>query len=248
MNEAFAARFFPTGGAIGGLVAFPAIVNASSHEPRTIVGIVADAIYSTLREPQRPAMYEPVAQNDWPFPFAGISLSVRSAEGSPTRLARSIGTAITNLDPNLVFSFRPVADQVEASLRQERLVAILSGFFSLSALVLAAIGLYGVTSHSVTRRRVEIGIRMALGADRGDVVRLVFTRVATLVTLGIVAGAGFSLWASRFVSSLLYGLQPRDPLILLAAAMTLASVGALAGWLPAHRASRMDPAETLRDY
>ena len=130
---------------------------------------------------------------------------------------------------------------------QERLVAILCGFFSLLALLLAGIGLYGVTSYAVTRRRVEIGIRMALGANQVDVVRLVLKRVATLVTIGILVGAGFSLWASRFVSSLVYGLRPRDPVALIGAAITLAAVGALAGWLPAYRASRIDPAVTLRE-
>jgi ABC-type antimicrobial peptide transport system permease subunit len=130
---------------------------------------------------------------------------------------------------------------------QERLVAILSGFFSVLALLLAGMGLYGVTSYAVTRRRVEIGIRMALGANQRDVVRLVLKRVVTLVTIGILVGAGFSWWASKFVSSLIYGLQPRDPVALIGAAMALAAVGALAGWLPAHRASRIDPAGTLRE-
>jgi len=142
---------------------------------------------------------------------------------------------------------RFVADQVNGSLTQERLVAQLSGFFGLSALLLAGIGLYGVTSYAVTRRRFEIGIRMALGADGGSVVRLVLQRVATLVTVGILIGTGLSQWASTFVASLLYGQEPRDPVELITAAITLAAVAALAGWLPAHRAARIDPAETLRD-
>jgi predicted permease len=247
VNEEFAARFFPDGGAIGGQVAFPPIANVTSHDPRTIVGVVSDAVHNSLRELRRPGLYEPLAQNDWPFPFPGISLSVRSAEGSPTRLARTIGTAITNVDPNLAFSLRSVRDQVDSSLRQERLVAILSGFFSLSALLLAGIGLYGVTSQAVTSRRVEIGIRMALGARQGEVVRLVLRRVVTLVALGILMGSAFSLWASRFVASLVYGLHPRDPVALAGAATTLAVVAALAGWLPARRASRIDPAVILRE-
>ena len=130
---------------------------------------------------------------------------------------------------------------------QERLVAIVAWFFSLLALLLVGIGLYGVTSYAVTRRRIEIGIRMALGANQVEVVRLVLGRVVTLVTIGILVGAGFSLWVSRFVASLVYGLQPRDPVALIGAAITLAAVGALAGWLPAYRASRIDPAVTLRE-
>jgi ABC-type antimicrobial peptide transport system permease subunit len=135
---------------------------------------------------------------------------------------------------------------VNASLTQERLVAMLAGFFGGLALLLAGLGLYGVTSYAVSRRRTEIGIRMALGAAPGGVVRLILTRVTLLVGAGIVAGCGVSLWAAQFVSTLLYGLQPRDPKTMIAAAAALAAVGALAGWLPAYRASRIDPAEVLR--
>src|SRR6185503_11959903 len=108
-------------------------------------------------------------------------------------------------------------------------------------------GLYGVTASTVNRRRGEIAIRMALGASPDDVVRLVFTRVSILVCAGVAVGAAASVWLSRFVAPLLYGLGPRDPLTLGAAALTLATIGALAGWLPAFRASRIDPAQVLRD-
>jgi len=104
-----------------------------------------------------------------------------------------------------------------------------------------------VTSYAVSRRRGEIGIRMALGAAPESVIRLVLGRVSALVGIGIVAGAGLSLWAAQFVSTLLYGLEPRDPATLVGSAGVLAAVGAIAGWLPARRASRIDPAEVLRD-
>jgi len=113
--------------------------------------------------------------------------------------------------------------------------------------LLAAVGLYGVTSYAVARRRTELGIRAALGAAPIDIIRLVLTRVALLVGIGVVVGAGLSLWTSTLVASLLYGLQPRDPRTLIGAAVTLAAVGALSGWLPARRASRLEPAEVLRD-
>jgi ABC-type antimicrobial peptide transport system permease subunit len=113
--------------------------------------------------------------------------------------------------------------------------------------LLAGLGLYGVTSYAVSRRRAEIGIRMALGAAPGRVVRLVLARVTMLVAIGVVVGAGASLWASRFVAMLLYGLEPRDPLTLVGAAVVLATVGAAAGGLPAYRATRIDPAVVLRD-
>jgi ABC-type antimicrobial peptide transport system permease subunit len=130
---------------------------------------------------------------------------------------------------------------------RERLVAILSGFFGALALVLAAIGLFGMTSHAVARRRGEIGVRMALGADASKVVRLMLGRVVLLMGLGVLVGAAISLWASRFVSTLLYGLTPRDPITLAGAAAVLIAVGILAAYLPARRAARIDPAEVLRE-
>ena len=104
-----------------------------------------------------------------------------------------------------------------------------------------------MTSYAVARRRTEIGIRMALGAAPAGVVRLVLSRVTRLVGIGVLVGAAVSVWASQFVASLLYGLEPRDPLTLTAAALILGAVGAFAGWVPAYRASRIDPAEVLRD-
>jgi putative ABC transport system permease protein len=124
---------------------------------------------------------------------------------------------------------------------------MLSGFFGALALLLAGLGLYGVTSYAVSRRRTEIGIRMALGAAPAELVRLVLSRVSILVGIGVVAGAGVSAWASTCVATLPYGLEPRDPVTLAGAALVLATVGAAAGWLPAYRASRIDPAEVPRD-
>jgi ABC-type antimicrobial peptide transport system permease subunit len=124
---------------------------------------------------------------------------------------------------------------------------MLSAFFGALALLLAALGLYGVTAYAVARRRTEIGIRMALGAPASRVVRLVLARFAWLVAAGVVVGALVSLWASTLIASLLYGLAPRDPVTFASAAVTLIGVAALAAWLPAHRASRIDPAQVLRE-
>jgi ABC-type antimicrobial peptide transport system permease subunit len=151
------------------------------------------------------------------------------------------------VDRNLAFTFRPLQDRVDASLTQERLVALLTGFFGLLALLLAGLGLYGVTSYAITRRRAEIGIRMALGAEPAGVVRLVIARVFVLVALGVIVGTAVSVWSSQSIASLLYDLQPRDAVTLVRAAVMLTAVGAIAGWLPAHRASRIDPARVLRD-
>ena len=113
---------------------------------------------------------------------------------------------------------------------------------------MAAVGLYGVTSYSVSLRRTEIGIRMALGATRRAVIGLVLGRVSILVGIGIFVGVALAAWASRFVTTLLYGLEPGDPATLLSSAASLAAIGAAAGWLPANRASRLDPTKVLRDY
>jgi hypothetical protein len=176
-----------------------------------------------------------------------VTISARSAAGSPAALARGAAAALTGIDRDLAFAFRPLEDQVNASLAQERMVALLAGFFGALALLLAGLGLYGVTASAVARRRAEIGIRMALGAQPAGVIRLVLSRVAILVGIGIVVGATASVWASRFVSALIFGIQPRDPTTLAAAAVVLAAVGASAGWLPAWRASRTDPAQVLRE-
>jgi len=124
---------------------------------------------------------------------------------------------------------------------------MLSGFFGGLAMLLAGLGLYGITAHAVSQRRIEIGIRMALGAAPAGVAHLVLSRVSLLVTPGVIVGAGVSLGLARLVASLLYGLEPRDPVTLAAAVVTLVIVGTLAAWLPARRASLIDPAQVLRD-
>jgi ABC-type antimicrobial peptide transport system permease subunit len=126
-------------------------------------------------------------------------------------------------------------------------MAMLSGWFSVLALLLSALGLYGVTAYAVNRRRAEIGIRMAIGAAPARIVRLVLSRVIVLLGSGVVIGTAASIWASRFIATLLYGLEPGDPATLISSAAVLAGVGALAGSLPAYRAARVDPAEVLRE-
>jgi putative ABC transport system permease protein len=209
------------------------------------VGYVKDAVYRSLRAPVPPTMYIPIAQQ--PQPPSGISISVRAAGGSPALLTNSVAAALTSDNPNITLTFRPLAEQVNNSLIQERVVAMMSGFFGGLALLLAGLGLYGVTSYAVNRRRTELGIRLALGAGPAGVNRLVLRRDAILVSLGVILGSAVSLWDGRFVPTLLYGLQPRDPVTLAGAAVVLGLIGVLAGWLPARRASRIDPARVLRE-
>jgi predicted permease len=245
VNETFVRKFMKGANPIGRTVAIGASYSSSPATPLEIVGLAGDAVYRTLRDPVPPTVYVPNAQRGGPMSTAYIG--ARTFADHPMLAVKSLGAAIAAVDPNVVLTFRPLTDQVNASLTQERVVAMLSGFFGALALLLAGLGLYGVTSYAVNRRRTEIGIRMALGAAPAGVVRLVLSRVSLLVGLGVVVGAGLSLWASQFVSTLLYGLEPRDPATLVASSATLALVGALAGWLPAYRASRIDPADVLRD-
>jgi ABC-type antimicrobial peptide transport system permease subunit len=179
--------------------------------------------------------------------FASMNLSIRPSEGSPASLIRSVTSALNDVNPDLTWTFRPMADQIDASITQERMTAMLSGFFGVLALLLAALGLYGTTAYSVSRRRSEIGVRVALGASRSNVVRLVVARVALLIGIGAVAGAAASLWLSRYVAPLLYGLEPRDPGTLIGAVLVLVAVGLAAGALPATRAAGIDPAAVLRE-
>jgi predicted permease len=244
VNEAFARKYFSGENPIG-----RRIIQRSgpSRQPieREVVGYVEDAIYRSLREPVPPTMYLPLPQQTSPPSSMGVS--VRAAGGSPALLTRSLAAALTGVNKDVAITFRLLSEQVNSSLIQERVVAIVSGFFGGLALLLAALGLYGVTSYAVSRRRTEIGIRMALGAAPGGVVRMVLWRVAVLVGAGVIAGGAASLWASKFVATLLYGLQPRDPVTLVGAALVLSLIGALAGWIPARRAARIDPARVLRE-
>ncbi len=247
-NVTFARKFLEGASPIG-----HALETKVGVPPQTrsieIVGLVEDAVHGSLRQPVPPLLYVPIAQADWlPSGFlAQVDLSVRSSGAPPAQLAKSVAAAIHSVHPELVATSRSLADQVNATLTQERVVALLSGSFGALALLLAGLGLYGVTSYTVAQRRTELGIRMALGAAPGGIVRLVLSRVTRLVGLGVLIGTGLSVWALRFVNALLYGLEPRDPATLVGATIVLAAVGAAAGCVPAYRASRIDPADVLRE-
>jgi putative ABC transport system permease protein len=244
VNQAFARKFMNGQNPIG-----RTLRQTGSKEVKPfkeVVGLVEDAVYRSVRLDIPPTMYFPFSQigNDAPSSFA---LSVRAAAGQPPALlTKGIVDASSQVNQDLALTFRTLTGNINASMTQERLVAILSGFFGVLALLLAALGLYGVTSYAVSRQQMEIGIRLALGADGRRIIRLVLTRVMWLIAIGLFLGAILSLWAARFSETLLFGLKPRDPLTLIGAIAVLALAGLLAGWLPARRASRMDPARILR--
>ena len=189
----------------------------------------------------------PLAQSAGLAPPNGpFRISLRA--DNPAGLAPPIAAALRDVDRGLTFAVGSLEQDVKASLGQERLLALLAGFFGAAALLLSAVGLYGVSWYTVTRRRPEIGIRLALGGQPPAVLRSILTRIALVVAAGIIVGLGASWWLSRFVAPVLYGLDPRDPVSLFAAAATLGLVAALAGWIPASRATRIDPAQVLREH
>jgi predicted permease len=246
VNQAFARKFLNGANPVGHTIR----PTKTPEAVLEIVGLVADAVYRDVREPTLPTAYVPLAQSpnsDRPEIPPVVALNVRAASGQPALLTKSVAAAIREVNPTLALTFQPLDSLLGESLLRERLLAILSVSFGGLALLMAAIGLYGVTSYAVNLRRTEIGIRMALGATRASVMRLVLARLSMVIGTGIVLGLAIGGWASRFVGTLLYDLEPGDPGTLIASAATLALVGALAGWLPAHRASHLDPTEILRD-
>jgi predicted lysophospholipase L1 biosynthesis ABC-type transport system permease subunit len=207
-----------------------------------IVGVVGDTRYFGLRKQNVPMIYIPT----WLQGANGRTVCVRTA-GDPGRINRTIRQQVQRLDPTVpVMRSVTMQETVDSELFQERLIATLCSFFGGLALVLASIGLYGLIAFAVTRRTREIGIRMAIGAQRRDVLWLMLREVVLLVLLGALAGVPLALGATRLLESLLYGIQPRDPGIIAAATALLFLVTLTAGYLPARRATRVDPMVALR--
>jgi predicted permease len=246
INEAFARKFFPGRDPIGLTVS-----------QRVVVGVVTDQLAQggfhldgrqrSIRDAAPPTMYTPMTQMPAGAPARQTAIINIRAAGDRSSLLRGIAGALRASNPDLTFSVRPIAEDLDAAVTQERIVAMMSGFFGVLAMLLAGLGLFGVTTYAVARQRMEIGIRLALGAAPGGIVRLVLSRVALQVGLGIVVGVAIALWSGTFAASMLYGLTPRDPAAILGAVVALAAVGVFAGGVPAVRASRMDPVKTLRE-
>ena len=192
-----------------------------------------------------PVMYFARAQSDEAQLFTGPHLLVRS-RGGLAGLLNSVKDEIVSVNPEINIQFKLLRTQIHDSLLQDEQMATLCGFFGGLALLLAAVGLYGVISYTVAQRTNEIGIRMALGSQRAGVIRLILSEVAILVGIGLAVGLGLTLAGSKAASSMLFGLKPRDPLTLALTVLILAAIGFGASFLPAHRASRLDPMTALR--
>ena len=242
VNETFAKRIFGGEGPIGRTVisraepGYPEMV----HE---IVGVAKDVKYAALREEIPQVSYAPQSQN----PRSGPWMAVMTRSSLPSnQVASAIQRVIASANPQIYVRSEILREMVNDGLVRERTLAWLSGFFGALAALLAMIGLYGVISYMVAKRQSEIGIRLALGASRAGILRLILRQVAALLAIGIVGGAAMSLAVSRSAESLLFGLKPQDPATLIAAAAVLAAVALAASFIPAFRASRVDPMSALR--
>jgi putative ABC transport system permease protein len=245
VNETMARKLFPGISPLGKVYRDDAPPGAPVKEFITeIVGVVRDAKYRRLRDEMPPTIYLPILQNPAPFPVVG-TYELRFG-GSMADVTGRIREAVHAVNPRISLEFRLLSIQVEDSLLQERLIALLSALFGLLALVLAAIGLYGLVTYSVTRQLHEIGIRIALGAGRSAVQWLVLREVGALLLGGLTLGLAMALTGTRLVRTMLYGLTPNDPWTLAGACVVLLIAGAIAGWVPARRAARVDPMTSLR--
>ena len=208
-----------------------------------IVGVTGDNKFDDMHEEFLPFVYFPATQQEKPGPDDQIIIRSSLPLGG---LMASIKQAINDVNPGIEFEFTVFKTKVHNSLVKDELLATLSGFFGFLAALLAAIGLYGVISYMVVQRTKEIGIRMAIGAKRVDVVGMILRQAGILTVAGLVIGTGLALASAQVAKSLLYGLKPRDPFTLVLAVLTLTAVAALASFLPAYRASRLDPLKALR--
>jgi len=245
VNQTFARRFLDGQRAVGQTIFERTDAPDGPRHALEIVGVVEDAMYVRLKEPPPPTIYTPFAQ--FATERSQVHLSVRAKGRLSPAISASVTSAVSRVDPRLSLTFRTLRDQIESQYTQERLVAGISVFFGTLALLLAALGLYALASYSVTRRKFEIGVRMALGASTVGVVRAVLGRVASFVALGIIAGSMTSLWAVRLARSLLYGVDAQDWSVLAGPAALLVVAALLAAAPPVRRAIRTDPASVLRE-
>ncbi|HXB72448.1 MAG TPA: ABC transporter permease [Candidatus Acidoferrales bacterium] len=241
INESMANKFFGSPAAAVGKTFRQGWNEISS--PIQVIGVVKDTKYRGLREEKEAIAYYPQSQ----LPPARWTNFLLRANGPAAALIPGVKTAVNEVNHDITLQFRTLALQLDESLGRERLLATLSGFFGTLALALAVIGLYGVMSYNVARRRNEIGIRMALGAEQARVLRMVLGEVAILIVAGLALGLAGAISGTRFLASFLYRLEPNDPTTLAAACVILAAAAVVAGLLPARRAANLDPMTALRE-
>lgn len=240
INETAARRFFGSANPIGRRVTID-----DTPDEFELVGVVRDAKYQSLRENHVSMLFLPCLQFP-PDHLQRMTYEVRTT-ANPESVVAAVRKQIQRIDPNIpLYNVRTLTEQANESLMPERLVATLASLFGLLALVLVCVGLYGMMAYRVAWRTPEIGVRMALGAERGHVIWMVLREALLLVSMGVAAGVPVALALSRLVASLLYGLRPSDAETISAVVGLLVLVAAVASYLPARRASRVDPMAALR--
>lgn len=245
VSQSFARQFFHGENPLGRRFFFGEENDPERSEELEIVGVVGDVKYEKVKNEPNPTVYRPILQVQDSDAYSS-TVEIRTT-GDAASLAPMARAAIRQVDPKLpVFGVTTLREQLAGALQQEKLVAELVSFFGLLALLLACIGLYGVMAHGVVRRTKEIGIRMALGAERSLIVWMVMRETILLVLVGIAIGVPVALGAARLISSQLFGLNPADPFSLIVAALVLIGVASLAGLLPARKASKVNPLIALR--
>ncbi len=241
VNESFAKKYFAGRNPVGLHIGFGS--DPGTTTDMEIIGVVKDIKYTNLRDEIPPQAFLPYLGRHY---LGGMVVYVRTI-ADPNQLMSAIRSKVRDLDSNLpVYSMRTTEVQINNSLATERMVASLSAVFGFLATLLAVIGLYGVMAYTVAQRTREVGIRMALGAAQGSVIWMVMREVLLLVSIGVAAGVPASLALTKLVQSQLFGLSPHDPATLALATVALASVACAAGYIPAWRASRLDPMKALR--
>jgi len=237
INEALARRHFPGADPVGRRLLL------GGEQPLRVIGVVASVRHTQIRDEPTPALYFPFAQAPW---YRSMSLVARG-DVAVEALAAATRSAVREFDPAVpVYDVKTLEQVLAESVAELRFSSLLVGVFSITAALLAAVGIYGVISYMVNRRRQETGIRMVMGARRPDILRLVLGQALKLAGLGVAAGAVTALLLGRALAALLYGVRPGDPLTLAGTAVLVLAVAVLACWIPARRATRWDPAAILR--
>jgi predicted permease len=243
VNEAFARSFLSNSNPIGKRFG-PGGDDPEHSGEVEIVGVVKDAKFFSLRDQPRPMVFLSIFQTEGDMAYG--ALEIRAA-GAPEKIGQEVGQAVAEIDRNItVRNVAPLTERIHSSLNQERTISELSSFFGLLAVLLACLGLYGLMSYTVARQTNEIGVRMALGANQGDLVRSILGQGARLAFVGVALGSGAAFALMRLISNLLYGVSTHDSLASAGAVVLLMFVALLASYVPARQASRVDPIVALR--
>jgi predicted permease len=240
INETFAKRYFAGRNPIGMHLGDEGATSTYKYE---VIGVVADSHNRTLRKPPEPKLYQPLLQDSF---ASGVVLHIRT-DGNNPLVSDRVRNEIRSLHRNVpIYDVSTLAAQVELALRQERMMAVISGFFGVLALLLTSIGLYGVIAYAVARRTREIGIRIALGATPNRVRQMVLSETLGLVIAGTILGIPVAIAGGRVLKAALFGVAPQDPLTIATCSLALLVAGCIAAYIPARRAAELDPMDALR--